>query len=113
MTRLALGAKCGAERMPPVFREASWSAANRRSLSSDANAAVPIPAAVRPNNWRRVRSSWCSWYRSMAWPILSFCQCLIEVQNHAGDCGPGGQFRHVQLLVPFGLADGQQLAGGL
>src|SRR5436305_1364309 len=74
MTRLALGAKCGtpgspsASDTPPADEAADGvsdaAARDEKSegFSSEASAAVPIPAAARPKSWRRVRASWC-WRR--------------------------------------------------
>ena len=56
---------------PPLVSGAAAAAAlvNNCGLSSDASAAVPIPAAVRPKNCRRVRSNARSRFRS----IRSLC----------------------------------------
>jgi hypothetical protein len=45
MTRLAFGAKCGAENPP---------AASTRGFNNEASAAVPMPTLLRPRNCRRV-----------------------------------------------------------
>src|SRR5438034_7256591 len=73
MTLFALGAKCSARSTPsaagapvmPPPAAAAGAPEKSRGLSSDASAAVPIPAADRPKNWRRVRRSCRSRLRSI------------------------------------------------
>src|SRR5438105_5041243 len=77
---------------------------------SEASAAVPMPAAARPKNWRRVSSSRYSRCRSMG-SALGYG--LIEIEHDAGGHRPGGQLGGIELLVAFGFADGQQFLGGL
>src|SRR5687767_11182899 len=81
---------------------------------SDARAAAPMPAAARPNNWRRVSISSYSLcgsilYTPAAVPASALGDRLVQVQDDTRDGGPGGQLDGVQLLVPLRLADHEQL----
>src|SRR5882672_6401948 len=105
MTRLAFGAKWSARRTPGAPAMAGG-AARSRGFKSEASAAVPMPAALRPKKCLRVMRSPCSWFRSMR---LAFGYGFIEVEDRARHHGPGGQLGRVQLLVPRRLADREQL----
>src|SRR5438552_13936509 len=108
MTRLALGAKCGA-RLAPV-EPALPVSLPLLSLGSrsDASAAAPMPTAVRPSRCRRVRRSLCS---SKGFTGLSFGEGFVEVQNRVGHDSPGRELRDIQGLVPARLADLEKIQG--
>ena len=85
-------------------------AANSGGFSSEASAAAPRPVALRPKKCRRVRASFnSSWYA-----IASlFRDRFVQVQDGAGDGGPGGQLGCIQLRVHWRFAHAQQLLRGL
>ena len=106
MTRFALGAKCSAGRTPA--RPCGAVAASRRTavgFSSDARAAVPMPVAVRPKKWRRVRRRWrhsieqihrCPFFRSQQSGDLTR-QSIWQVQTGRGCFAVLGRQRLHQL----------------
>src|SRR5580700_6238928 len=110
MTRFALGGNCNLGSTPPIAADSS---AFDRSFSNDASAATPIPVAVRPKKWRRVRSFAISFVASIDDPSgeSPSGHCFIQIQNDARDACPRGQFRGVELFVTRRLADAQKFLG--
>src|SRR5262245_2330114 len=80
--------------------------ANRFSFIKDARARVPRPTPQSLNNWRRVRYLRISSPRFITVSFeprakrsyLFLGDCFIQVQQHVGDNGPGGQLRDVFSL---------------
>src|SRR5687767_10146775 len=89
--------------------------ASNLGFSNEPSAAVPMPAAMRPKKWRRVMNR--------LWSMrLAFRQKFVEVHDHTGDGGPGGElgfvraagraefFRGGRIVLEFGelLVEGVQ-----
>src|SRR5690242_18261926 len=87
MTCLALAGKCNESSTPVAPRgcaaAVSAGAANNCGFSSDASAAVPMPALVRPKKCRRVNNKRCCCSRFIA---LVAVKMLVKV---------GRRIRHV------------------
>ena len=108
MTRLALGANCSALRMPP---DAAWEGGTagaaatepkRPGFSSEARAAAPMPAVVRPKNCRRVRRSRRSWSCSID-SISSLRHPPHPNSISRSPRRPSRQFGMIQLLHPAAI----------
>src|SRR3954468_17863749 len=108
MMRLALGGKWGKDFRPPSPFRGSSAAPVDSAPSSVASTDEPRPTAVRPKKWRRVRARRCS--RSGS--IRSFLgDRLVEVQQHAGHRGIGGELGVIERPVERRLADPKEFLG--
>src|SRR5580765_7324998 len=110
MTRFALGGKCGRPASPPIAGVGAVEGvlASANSLRNKyASAAVPIPAAVRPNSARRVMWRRLSVSGFTAASLLR--QRLIQIENLQAQRRPGGVLRWVEFLAALGFANRQQL----
>src|SRR4051794_25400807 len=116
MIRLALGARWSGC-TTPVHRSRtrdgdgdSSPPFKRLGSSSEASARVPIPVVERPRNarrWMRLLRSSVEWKSIASIPGHG----LMEVEDHAGYGGPGGQLGRVDPRRDRGLPDVQQVAG--
>src|SRR5262245_52246599 len=104
MIRLALGAKCSGW-MTPVHRSTFTPSAARSSAgsSSDAKASEPRPVADRPRKARRL----------ICWRMGSIALIprnrFVQVENHTGDGGPGGELGGVNVGGDGPFADVDQV----
>src|SRR5687768_12744248 len=108
MMRLALGAWWGRWGRPRSRPEVD---ARRSFDSSEPRAAVPMPVASRPKNWRRLIRSWRSVIGCIGRLLLR--DRFVEVQSHVDQSRPRREFRRVQLRIALLLALRDQLLGGL
>src|SRR4051812_32582701 len=90
MTRLARGGNCA---LPIADCELPIEAAG---LRSEARAAAPMPVAVRPKKWRRVRK------RLKGLGVMSKVQCQMSKSAEGGKV----------VLIAFGFAPVPAFAGG-
>jgi hypothetical protein len=92
----SFGARCEVERIDRVMRGGGLHRAGQKvSIKQGGECDGSETAAERPKKWRRVMSRRISWCELME---LFLRNGLVEVEQHVGDAGPGGQFELVDVF---------------
>src|SRR4051812_37178361 len=98
--------KWGNSGNPPVFEAEATASDRASSFNSDAKAAVPMPALIRPKKCRRVNKA----EYSSTGCICSFLRYhFVQIQDQAGDDRRRCQFARIQRRVSLRLADRNQV----